>query len=244
MTSIQKAFLPVLSMGLVLAFASCNNSSDKKEEAPKADTTKAAPVAAATPAPAAFQPFDMMEINHAVKDYAVWHPLFKSDSTARKAAGLEDLVVGRVFDKENNLQVVERVSDIQKAKAFAADPRLKEVMAKGGVVSKPTAEFYHVLRFNPDTKEKTWVVVTHKVKNYDAWLKVYDAEGTAARAEQGLIDVLLARSVEDSNTVQIVFDIKDMAKAKASIMSEEKKKLMMSAGVDGAPKIEFYKQGE
>jgi len=35
-----------------------------------------------------------------------------------------------------------------------------------------------------------------------------------------------------------------MAKAKAAIFSDEKKKIMMSAGVVGAPKIEFYTTAE
>jgi hypothetical protein len=93
---------------------------------------------------------------------------------------------------------------------------------------------------NPDSKEKQWVVVTHKVKDFAAWLKVYDSEGVAARAAEGLVDVAISRDASDSNNVQIVFDIKDMAKAKAAIGSEAKKKLMMSAGVVGAPKIEYY----
>ncbi len=76
------------------------------------------------------------------------------------------------------------------------------------------------------------------------WLKVFDQEGTESRAGQGLIDVVLARGIADSNVVFLVFNIKDMAKAKASIFSEEKKKLMMSAGVEGTPKIEFYKEAE
>jgi len=57
-----------------------------------------------------------------------------------------------------------------------------------------------------------------------------------------MVDVVMARGILDSNLVHLVFDIKDMAKAKAAIMSEDKKKLMMSAGVIGAPKIVFYKQ--
>lgn len=71
-------------------------------------------------------------------------------------------------------------------------------------------------------------------------LKVFDNEGTATRANQGLIDLVLARGVNDSNLVHLVFDINDMAKAKSAMHSDAKKKLMMSAGVIGTPQIEFY----
>lgn len=242
----KKILTRLFALALAIAFYSCNNSTEPKEAAkPAADTV--APAAAKpepAPAPAVFKPFDIAEINHSVKDYAKWKPVFDLDSTARKAAGLDFIIIGRGLDKPNNLKIVLMASDIPKAKAFVADPKLKEAMAKGGVLSKPVIDYFHVIRSNPDSKEKQWVVITHKVKDFDAWLKVYDGEGTAARAAEGMVDVVLARGVDDPNTVQLVFDIKDMAKAKAALSSAEKKKLMTSAGVEGAPKIEFYTTAE
>ena len=227
----------------MLALAACNNGSEKTtatdtSKTTAADTTKAA---AAEPAKAAeFKPFDVVEITHAVKDYTSWRKGFDADSPARKASGLEFIVIGRGETKPNNLMIVLNAADVQKAKDFAASPRLKDIKKKNGVVSKPAVSYFHVIRFNPDSKEKQWVVVTHKVKDFDAWLKVFDAEGTATRATQGVVDVAMSRGVDDPNTVQLVFDIKDMAKAKAEMGSEAKKKLMMSAGVIGTPKFEFY----
>jgi hypothetical protein len=240
----KKTFKLLLAIAVATVVFSCNNSADTAKDSSKdttkvTDTVAAAPVAA-TPAPAAFTPFDVVEIAHTVKDYAKWRTAFNMDSTARKASGLTDIVVARENDKPNNIFIALNVSDIQKAKDFAASPRLKDVMKKNGVTSKPEIAFFHTLRFNAESKEKTWVMVTHKVKDFDAWLKVFDSEGTANRASQGLIDVVLARGIADSSIVQLVFDIKDLAKAKASIFSEEKKKLMTGAGVIGVPKIQFY----
>jgi quinol monooxygenase YgiN len=193
-------------------------------------------------APAA--PFDVMEISHTVKDYATWKKGFDADELNRKGAGLEFIVLSRSIENPNSVTVVLQATDLAKAKAFAASPKLKEVMEKNGVISKPVISYFKVSRFNPDSKEKSWVVVTHKVKDFDTWLKVFDKEGTAARAAQGLIDVVLSRDIDDPGIVHLVFDIKDMAKAKASLFSEEKKKLMTSAGVVGPPKFEFFTQGE
>lgn len=189
-------------------------------------------------------PFNVMEISHTVKDYASWKKAFDADEPNRKASGLEFIALGRSTENPNNVTVVLQATNLAKAKAFATNPRLKDVMEKNGVISNPDISYFKVIRMNPDSKEKNWVVVTHKVKNFDAWLKVFDAEGTAGRAAQGLIDVVLSRGIDDPSIVHIVFDIKDMAKAKASIFSEEKKKLMMNAGVVGPPKFEFFSQGE
>ena len=243
MTTIKRISRPLLAFSFAVALFACNNNTETAKEEPKKaeDTASVTPPA---PASAAFTPFDVAEIEHNVKDYAKWRPFFDADSVNRKAAGLENLVVGRGIDNTNRVLIVLNVADVQKAKDFAANPKLKEVMGKAGVISKPGIEFFHVIRFNPDSKEKQWVIITHKVKDFDAWVKVYDGEGKEKRASEGMIDVALARGIDDPNIVHIVFDITDMAKAKAAIMSEEKKKLMMSAGVEGKPKIEFYSTAE
>ena len=129
-----------------------------------------------------------------------------------------------------------------KAKEFSALPNLKEAMKKAGVTGPPEFAYYDVIR-NDDSKidQKERLMVTHRVKDFDAWLKVYDAEGTAKRMEEGLIDRGMARDIDDPNIVTLVFAITVMAKAKEGISSEAKKKLMMDAGVDGPPKMFYYK---
>lgn len=172
----------------ILALVACNNAGDKTT--PSTTDSSSATPATAMAEPAASKlaaPFDIVEINHTVKDYDKWRPAFNSDSTARKASGLEDMVVARSVDNPNSLLVTLKVSDMEKAKAFAADPRLKDVMEKNGVISKSDINYFHVIRVNPDSKENQWVQITHKVKDFDAWVKVFDAEGTATRASFGLV---------------------------------------------------------
>ena len=237
----MKRISSAITMFALLLFTSCSSPTDKTTTT---DTVAAAikdslPVAVVKPV---FKPFDVVEIRHTVKDYSKWKPAFDADSTARINSGLGFMVIGKSQENPNSLLIVLSVANLQKAKDFGADPRLKDVMKKNGVISKPEINYYHLIRFNPDSKEKQWVTVTHKVKDFDAWLKVFDSEGTAKRAEYGLFDVVLARDIEDSNTVHIVFDIKDMAKAKARITDPALKKLMIEGGVIGAPKIAFYKE--
>ena len=223
-----------------LVFAACSSGGQKAGNtndsivSTNADTAK----------PTEFKPFDIVERSLTVKDYSRWRPLFNSDSTARKESGLELIVVGRGLEQNNELVTYLQVSDLQKAKAYFTDPRLKTLMEKAGILSKPKTEFFHVIRFDSNAKEKQWVTITHKVKDFDAWVKVFDTEGTATRATYGLQDVVLARGIEDPNLVFIVFDIKDMAKAKARIGDPALKKMMTDAGVEGAPKIKFYADGE
>ena len=128
-----------------------------------------------------------------------------------------------------------------KAKAFIADPRLKDVMDKLGVITKPVANFWSIIRFSPEKRVPSGILqeFTLKVKDFDAWVKVFDSEGTAKRAANGWEDIVLGRGIDDPNMVHIVFGVTDMAKAKARSASPELKKLTEEAGVLDA-KITFY----
>ena len=238
----KPALQPLLAICIGMVLLSCNNSTEATKEEPKktADST----AAAAAPVADAFQPFDVMEISHTVKDYSKWRPAFDADAVNRKANGMEDIVVGRGIDNPNNVLIAVKAADLEKAKSFSADPKLKETMQKAGVVSKPGFQLFHLIRFNPDAKEKQWVIITHRVKDFDAWLKAFDEEGKTQRASEGMVDAALGRGVDDPNIVHIVLDITDMSKAKAALVSDAKKKLMMSAGVEGKPVIEFYQTAE
>jgi len=240
MRNLKSVLQTALAIGIATTLFSCGGSATKKSGDTTAkkdtDTTKKAAMTAA-----AATPFDVVDVIHTVKDYAKWRPVFDADSNERKAAGGQDLVVGRNADSANSILVVVKVSDLAKAKAMLADPKLKDKMNQGGVISKPDVNFYRVIRFNQgNAKPKLFMVVNHKVKDFDAWLKVFDSEGPAKRAAEGFTDVALARGIDDPNMVHLAFDVTDAAKAKAAIMSDEKKKLMESAGVIGKPDIRFY----
>ncbi len=230
---------PLLALCFTASLFSCGNNTDTaKEEPKKEDSVAATPPAA----PAAFVPFKVIVIRHKVADYTKWRAGFDAHDSVRKAYGLTVLAVERGIDNPNDLLVASKISDLQKAKDFSTMPNLKEAMAKAGVIGKPDISYFEVVRSDTakiESKER--IVVTHKVKDFDAWVKVYDAEGKDKRASEGMVDRVLARGVDDPNIVQLVFAVTDMVKAKAAITSEEKKKLMMSAGVEGKPTIEYFK---
>ena len=160
----------------------------------------------------------------------------------RVANGLHQYRLGRGLDDSNMVIVVNKMDDIAKAKAFASSPDLKAAMKKAGVVSAPTVSYIELIR-NDSSKidQLDRVLVSHKVKDFAAWLKAYDGEGVAKRMENGLIDRAVGRGVDDSNMVYIAFAISDNVKATARMNSPELKKIMTDAGVTGPPTIFKYR---
>lgn len=239
-------FKSLFALSIAGLLFSCNNNADsKKDDSSKTPANNSAATTSTTVAPATTAPtlpMKVVTIYHSVKDYNQWRPGFDADSVARLANGLSLIAVEKSADKPNDVKIVLAASDMAKAKSFTTDPRLKDLMGKLGVISKPTINYWNIIRLNPENQISggARVELVHKVKDFDAWVKVFDGEGPATRSANGMTDLALGRGIDDPNMVHLVFAVTDMAKVKARIADPALKKLMMEAGVVGAPTITFY----
>ncbi len=76
-------------------------------------------------------------VQHRVKDFDAWKPVFDEDAKNRKSHGATGHIILRVLDDPNDVVVLNRFGSRQQAEAFAADPLLKEAMDRAGVVGEP-----------------------------------------------------------------------------------------------------------
>lgn len=226
-----------LTLSLAVMLFACNNQSASKK--PKMDAPAAGQATMKENAPPPL-PFNALVIRHTVADYSKWKPFFDADSTNRNAAGMHLIGVARGIEDQNDVEIPFMIDDVQKVKAFVSDPKLKDIMQKGGVNSAPNFKFIKVLRMSEAIqKPGDYAEISHKVKDFDAWLKVYDEEGATTRANDGLEDGVLARGIDDPNLVYLVFKITDLAKAKAAFDNPARQKVMQNAGVISKPEIYF-----
>ena len=232
----------MIALLAMFTFTSCKKEGDKEVTI---DATATDTLATVTDEPPAFEPFKVMALTHVVKDYDKWKKGFDEDEMNRSASGLTLRALARGIDNPNNVFVFLNVSDLQKAKDFAASPKLKDIMQKLGVMGKPQIIYVDVVRFEESPTEiKDRIRISHKVKDFDAWLKVYDSEGNETRSSNGLIERAITRNIDDPNLIHLTFAVSDMAKAKARLKDPALKKLMTEAGVISEPIIEFYKSVE
>jgi hypothetical protein len=87
-------------------------------------------------------------------------------------------------------------------------------------------------------KAMALMVIHHKVRDYTAWRPAYDGHETS-RAGAGITNGRVYRKAEDPNDLVILFDIADVARARAWTAGEDLKTVMGKAGVLGAPTIHF-----
>jgi hypothetical protein len=229
---------------MLMLLSSCNSGDDKKTEETTTNTateTTTAPEKApeTTPPP---KLSNVMIMQFKVADFAKWQSKYelKERDSIRHASGLTNYVVGRGLDDPNKVIVFLKMEDANKAKELTASKGMKDRMKEAGVTGTPTFHYLEVVMDDNSTVEQTnRLMMTHKVKDWDAWKKEFD-DHKQVRMDAGLIDRALAHDINDNHQVEIVFAVTDMAKAKAFLQSKDLKDKMEKAGVEGKPVSFFY----
>ena len=85
-----------------------------------------------------------------------------------------------------------------------------------------------------------FVMVRHKVRDYEAWRPHFDAHADERKAA-GCVGAHLFRSADDPNELVITFTWDDsrIDDARAMVESEDVRKLMSEAGVIDEPDVYF-----
>ena len=234
---------PVLffTLMMILFFSSCNNSKENKTETTaEKPTEKTAAATTSIPDRSLFTPYMMVVVEQPIPSFDLWLPVFNAHDADRKASGLTVLRIGRVMEDTNSVLIRMKADDLDKAKEFAK--ALKEDLLNAGRTIEPKFSYLNVLRDDSSySGMKERALVSYHVKDFDAWLKVYDEKGKATREKHGLIDRGLGRGIEDPNMVYILFEISDLRKARARLASSELRKILRSAGVDARMTVRYYK---
>ena len=80
-------------------------------------------------------------IRHSVRNYGAWRRAYNAFDKERKGMGVKGHAVFRAVAKPNDITIWHDFATLAKAKKFAANPRLKEVMKGAGVASAPIIWF-------------------------------------------------------------------------------------------------------
>jgi len=238
----QRTNVAALCLAAAAFFAaSCNSGENKTSTASGTSDSSTAKMETPSPMPSAPANATVLRIVHKVANFAKWKAAYDAHDSDRLAAGIHNYVIARGTEDSNTVLVALKMNDVEKAKKWSGSPGLKERMTKGGVTG-PVEKDFTTMVMNDTTSLQQMVrlSVIHKVKDWDAWKKVYDSD-KQNRMDAGLTDRVLARSVDDPHKVFLVFAVADVAKAKAFSTSKALKDKMEQGGVEGAPEVFFYK---
>jgi hypothetical protein len=84
----------------------------------------------------------------------------------------------------------------------------------------------------------SYMLVHSKVRNYPEWKRGYDAH-LPKRVEAGLTEKYLLRGANDQNEVIVLFEARDLNRAKTFAESTDLRETMQKVGVIEKPDIYF-----
>ncbi len=82
----------------------------------------------------------LMVVQHPVKDYDAWRIEYDRAEPIREKHGVTDATVFRNADNPHEITGLHWFPSVDKARAFAADPDLKDAMVRAGVSGPPRIE--------------------------------------------------------------------------------------------------------
>jgi hypothetical protein len=80
-------------------------------------------------------------VHSKVKDFKAWKAAYDAHISVRKEFGLGDDQVFQSTDDPNQIVIVFKAADLNRAKAFMADSSVREVISKSGVIGMPDVHF-------------------------------------------------------------------------------------------------------
>ena len=84
-------------------------------------------------------------IRHTVATFKKWKSVFDAHGPTRKAHGCKGGLLLRSADNPNELVIILRWSDLERARRFATSDDLREMMARAGVSDLPDVYVLHEL---------------------------------------------------------------------------------------------------
>lgn len=76
-------------------------------------------------------------MQHEVKDFANWKPVFDEDETNRAKVGVKLLGLYTSVKNPNDVTMIFEAPGAEVIEAYASTPNVQEVMKKAGVISVP-----------------------------------------------------------------------------------------------------------
>ena len=184
-------------------------------------------------------------VQYQISDWDQWKSVFDGNEQARIDAGYVAHHINRAENDPNALSIYLAVGDVEKAKAYAADPSLREKMQEASVVSEP-----QMLWVRPAAEDAVWdrevpgVIVNHTVDDFDAWLEGYNsAEAGAMRDAAGIIGHAANQGVDNPNLALVYHQAESFDALRALVSSDTLREVMKKAGVNSEPEFTYHTGG-
>lgn len=183
---------------------------------------------------------------HEVADYTQWRERFDEGVDARLDAGIENEVVMVGEDNENLVFLLLTARDSTAAAGYMQDPATARAMEYAGVQGELLTAmlgFGMVYSDDDDQAFATRLLVRHPVDNFDRWYDTFVGH-EQERVEAGVHTRLVARRLDNTDDVFMVFGVADPEAVSEYMSSDILRVAMRLSGVTAEPQAYFVKLAE
>jgi hypothetical protein len=182
-------------------------------------------------------------VRHQVADYDTWKAAFDQDEGARREAGVVGHHLNRAEDDPNLVSIYLALTDLDQAKAFAADDRLRDFMQSAGVTSAPEMTW-----MTPVREAVVWdrelpaFILSHRVADFDVWLAGYDGADELRRS-RGIVGHAANRSLDDPSVAMVYHQAESFEALRTFLDDADLAAAMKEFGVVSEPEVAFQTGG-
>ncbi len=182
-------------------------------------------------------------ITHPVDDVDRWKAGFDEHEPARRAAGVLGDHLNRAEDDPHLITIFLALSDLDRAREFAASRDLAETMQRLGVTAPPEVRWLQPVR-----EAIVWdrqipaFLLHHRVADFDAWVDGYDRAGELQRAG-GIIGHAANRSLDEPDLVTVYHQAESFDTLRTFLADPDLGIAMKEAGVVSEPEVTFHTGG-
>lgn len=172
-------------------------------------------------------------VQHDVADFDRWKTGYDEDIQRRKKSGLQEILVLKGDPNANSVSVVFGISDLEKARIFFSDPQLAEKMGEAGVISVPQFTYFNVANSSL-TEGSSYMIITHKVADYDKWKEGFDNH-ELARLKYHIKVTAVGTSLDDPTHIVAILNSENARNFIDFMEKSDLKEAMQKSGVISEP---------
>jgi hypothetical protein len=162
---------------------------------------------------------------------------------ALRTAGFAGHRVNVERDNPNALHVYVAVTDLQKAREFAASDELRQRMIKAGVIGPPQLTWLTPVREEVDQERRLpAIMIRHQVADFDAWLNRYN-QADEMRLERGIVGHAVNQLLDDPSTAFVYHQAESFDALERCFADDALRAAMQEAGVTSEPDVTFVTGG-
>ncbi len=182
-------------------------------------------------------------VRHPVEDFDRWKRGFDAHEPERRAASIVGHHINVAADDPNHVTLFLPLTDLDRAKAFAASDDLRQYTQSIGVTAPPEITWVEPKRQAPVwDRQLPAFILTHRVADFDAWLAGFDAAADLQR-EHGIIGIAANRLLDDPSVAMVYHQAETFEDLEEFLNLAELKEAMQEAGVISEPEVSFHLGG-